>query len=419
MNLKKVDRSDLSAGGKASECGSLTDADSLCCCPPRANESDRGGTRCLVIQMSRASPAQMPHVRKRKRGGDDGGGRSSSDDSEVAERSEHHYMMQKGDEFDHGRYQVTKQLGKGTFGRVVEMRDSTDKVDVAVKVIRAVDKYAREAEIEAEIIRELQRTLPTDIQFPIVKLHRTFQWKGHYCLAFEKMGPSLYSALKSVKSNAEMSQQSGSERWRGGPGHYFSLGQIAHIAADCFAALTHMHEINLTHTDLKPENILFLAPLERGAALPEKPMVALIDFGGATWKHEQHSSIVCTRQYRPPEVTLGLGWGTLALARPLGLLRTVMPALGLVSTGPLALLRAPTASSFTSLTVPSLISAGTPIDCWSMGCILAELWTGSLLFSTHDEVGERGGLHCKRAVLAKPTPTPAHTAPRSSSHVGA
>jgi len=208
---------------------------------------------------------------------------------------------------------------------------------VAVKVIRAVDKYAREAEIEAEIIRELQRTLPTDIQFPIVKLHRTFQWKGHYCLAFEKMGPSLYSALKSVKSNAEMSQQSGSERWRGGPGHYFSLGQIAHIAADCFAALTHMHEINLTHTDLKPENILFLAPLERGAALPEKPMVALIDFGGATGKHEQHSSIVCTRQYRPPEVTLGLGWGT-------------------------------------------------PIDCWSMGCILAELWTGSLLFSTHDEV---------------------------------
>ena len=65
--------------------------------------------------------------------------------------------------------------------------------------------------------------------------------------------------------------------------------------------------------------------------------VALIDFGGATWSHEHHSSVVCTRQYRPPEVTLGLEWSH-------------------------------------------------PVDLWSMGCILTELWTGSLLFSTHDEV---------------------------------
>ena len=26
------------------------------------------------------------------------------------------------------------------------------------------------------------------------------------------------------------------------------------------------------------------------------------------------------------------------------------------------------------------------VDLWSMGCILAELWTGGVLFSTHDEV---------------------------------
>jgi len=26
------------------------------------------------------------------------------------------------------------------------------------------------------------------------------------------------------------------------------------------------------------------------------------------------------------------------------------------------------------------------VDLWSVGCILAELWTGALLFSTHDEV---------------------------------
>ena len=65
--------------------------------------------------------------------------------------------------------------------------------------------------------------------------------------------------------------------------------------------------------------------------------MALVDFGGATWEHEHHSSVVCTRQYRPPEVTLGIGWAE-------------------------------------------------PVDLWSMGCILAELWTGNVLFSTHDEV---------------------------------
>ena len=98
-----------------------------------------------------------------------------------------------------------------------------------------------------------------------------------------------------------------------------------------------MHSIHLTHTDLKPENILLSVAIEKGESLPSLPEVALIDFGGATWHKDHHSSVVCTRQYRPPEVTLGLEWSY-------------------------------------------------PVDLWSMGCILAELWTGCLLFSTHDEV---------------------------------
>ena len=295
-----------------------------------------------------ASSERQP--RKRKRGGTDaGGGGHSSEDSEAAEeRAEHHYMLRKGDEFDTGRYVVTQQLGKGTFGRVVEMWDTHEQRAVAVKVVRAVEKYAREAEIEADIIHELQRSLPSK-RFPIVVLHRTFESRGHYCLAFEKMGPSLLSALKGVRAAAAATAEpvatgsAGSshapppERARSGPSSHFSLGQIAAIAMDCFEALAHIHSIQLTHTDLKPENILFTTALEQSGAIPQQPQVALIDFGGATWKHEHHSTIVCTRQYRPPEVTLGLDWSH-------------------------------------------------PVDCWSMGCILVELWTGTLLFSTHDEV---------------------------------
>jgi serine/threonine protein kinase len=71
--------------------------------------------------------------------------------------------------------------------------------------------------------------------------------------------------------------------------------------------------------------------------LPRLPHVKIIDFGGATFDREKKSTIINTRQYRGPEVTLELGW------------------------------------SF-------------PSDVWSVGCILAELFTGNLLFSTHENL---------------------------------
>ena len=71
--------------------------------------------------------------------------------------------------------------------------------------------------------------------------------------------------------------------------------------------------------------------------VPRCASIKLIDFGGATYEHEHKSSVVNTRQYRAPEVILGLGW------------------------------------SF-------------PSDIWSVGCILAELYCGDLLFATHDDM---------------------------------
>ncbi len=65
--------------------------------------------------------------------------------------------------------------------------------------------------------------------------------------------------------------------------------------------------------------------------------IRLIDFGGATLDSDYHSKIINTRQYRGPEVILGLGW-----------------------------------------TFPS--------DIWSVGCIIAELLTGKLLFATHHDL---------------------------------
>ena len=79
-------------------------------------------------------------VRKRKRGAGSDAGSSSEDSAAAEERSQHHYMLRVGDTFDDGRYTVVGQLGKGTFGRVVEMWDAVDKRPVAIKVVRAVEK---------------------------------------------------------------------------------------------------------------------------------------------------------------------------------------------------------------------------------------------------------------------------------------
>merc|ERR1719215_2536154 len=70
---------------------------------------------------------------------------------------------------------------------------------------------------------------------------------------------------------------------------------------------------------------------------PTSNSIRLIDFGNATYETEHHSSIINTRQYRSPEVTLALGWDERS-------------------------------------------------DVWSMGCILMELYTGDILFGTHENL---------------------------------
>jgi serine/threonine protein kinase len=69
---------------------------------------------------------------------------------------------------------------------------------------------------------------------------------------------------------------------------------------------------------------------------PYGTSIKIIDFGAATREHEKHSEIINTRQYRAPEVILGSSiWDEKS-------------------------------------------------DIWGLGCIFAELYTGELLFQTHE-----------------------------------
>jgi dual-specificity kinase/CDC-like kinase len=165
--------------------------------------------------------------------------------------------------------------------------------------------------------------------------------QGHYCLVFECLGPSLYDFLKQHDYRP------------------FPLYCVRDFARQLLDALDFLHSFSLIHTDLKLENILLTTHQEimyRGGGdrhnrrkrnrnrhdqqqqqqlVPASNKIKVIDFGGATYDHEKKSSVVNTRQYRAPEVILGLGWSM-------------------------------------------------PSDLWSAGCIIAELYMGELLFATHD-----------------------------------
>ncbi|KAH8583959.1 serine threonine kinase-1 [Cryptosporidium sp. chipmunk genotype I] len=228
------------------------------------------------------------------------------------------------------RYRILDIIGEGTFGRVFECEDLKRKRKVAIKVIRDVQRYTSAAKIEAEILRDINMEDEFGDYSYCVMLYNAFLFNNsNMCLVFEKLGPSLYDFLDGNCSRG------------------FFLADIQNIAEQFLLALSFLRKIKLTHTDLKLENILFTdnnyiwvnAPRHPGALIrrPVRPEIRLIDFGAATYEHDYHGSVINTRQYRAPEVILDLGWDMSS-------------------------------------------------DMWGFGCILMELYTGVLLFKTHEHM---------------------------------
>ena len=104
---------------------------------------------------------------------------------------------------------------------------------------------------------------------------------------------------------------------------YFTIGRLQKITSQILVALDYIHSLHLIHCDLKPENILIKSY--------SRSEVKVIDFGSSCFIHDHLSSYVQSRSYRAPEVILGCSYDY-------------------------------------------------KIDIWSLGCILAEMLTGYVLF---------------------------------------
>ncbi|KAJ8403962.1 hypothetical protein AAFF_G00343120 [Aldrovandia affinis] len=132
----------------------------------------------------------------------------------------------------------------------------------------------------------------------------------------------------------------------------FTVSQTHHFATGLVTSLQMLHRQKIIHCDLKPENIL-LSNKAHGN-------IKVADFGCSFREHQNGSTYVQTRFYRAPEVILGFPFGT-------------------------------------------------AIDMWSLGCVLAELYTGTPLFPGTNEVDQ---LACIMEVLGMPPGGMVQTAPR-------
>ncbi|KAL1842010.1 hypothetical protein VTJ49DRAFT_6176 [Mycothermus thermophilus] len=108
----------------------------------------------------------------------------------------------------------------------------------------------------------------------------------------------------------------------------FSLKLIRRFTKQMLSSLNLLKQHKVIHCDLKPENILLRHPLHTE--------IKVIDFGSSCFEHEKVYTYIQSRFYRSPEVILGMNYGL-------------------------------------------------PIDMWSLGCILAELYTGVPIFPGENE----------------------------------
>ena len=191
------------------------------------------------------------------------------------------------------RYIIIGTLGEGTFGKVAHCRHKYTGEEVAVKIIKNVEKYRYSAKIEIRILESISKA-SGDGKKLCVKMLDWFDHNGHICIVFELLGLSVFDYLKDNEYQP------------------YTIENVRDISYQLLKSIKFLHEHNLTHTDLKPENIMFVESrfterqgkrAKRVYHYLDNSEIRLIDFGSATHDDEHHSTIVSTRHYRGPEVS--------------------------------------------------------------------------------------------------------------------
>lgn len=176
-------------------------------------------------------------------------------------------------------FELLKVVGKGSFGKVMQvMKKDTHRI-YALKTIRKAHIISR-----SEVAHTLaERSVLAQINNPfIVPLKFSFQSpeKLYFVLAFVNGGELFHHLQKEQR---------------------FDINRARFYAAELLCALECLHGFNVIYRDLKPENIL----------LDYTGHIALCDFGlcKLDMKDEDRTNTFCgTPEYLAPELLTGAGY---------------------------------------------------------------------------------------------------------------
>jgi len=113
------------------------------------------------------------------------------------------HVQSDADETD----KIVRLLGQGTFGKVVEARNVESRRKVAIKVIRAVQKYRDASKIEIRVLETLRRHDPGNTKYVsntachaddshCIHMDEYFDHRNHPCIVSELYGMSVFDFLK-------------------------------------------------------------------------------------------------------------------------------------------------------------------------------------------------------------------------------
>jgi len=175
-------------------------------------------------------------------------------------------------------YDVIRQLGKGGFGKVYEVRHKkTGEIRPCKHLSKLNIKNLEKFKNEIELLRKMDHP-------NIVKLYEIFESeRSLYLIMEECKGGEVFSKIIE-RINAKL---------------MYSEKDAANIIKQVISCINYCHNKNICHRDLKPENLLYL---KDG---PEKDnLIKVIDFG-LSQNANKLKSRVGTAYYVSPEVLRG------------------------------------------------------------------------------------------------------------------
>jgi len=170
-------------------------------------------------------------------------------------------------------------IGKGSFGKVMQVRKKDDGKIYAMKVLRKEAIIARKQVTHTKA----EKSILQKIQHPfIVQLHFAFQTKDKLYMILDYInGGELFFHLKKEGR--------------------FQENRVRFYAAEIVCSMAHLHGLGIVYRDLKPENIL----------LNHEGHITITDFGLSKQidSTEGTHTFCGTPEYLAPEVLKGQGHG--------------------------------------------------------------------------------------------------------------